>query len=80
MPKTTIYIIDDNPYFGKQKYRVARMTRTQMITNPINSVGAVLRFRRPKGIGLVDGEHVTPTCKAERDRPGRYTIHIERED
>ena len=78
--KTTIYIIDDNPYFGKLKYRVSRMTRIQMITSPINEVGAVLRFRRPKGIGLTEGEIVVPVSKYERDRLGRYHIHIERED
>lgn len=32
-----------------RKWRVARVTKTMLITEPINEVGAVLRFRRPTG-------------------------------
>lgn len=50
-----MYIERISPYFGKCLYRVAKVTKRQLVTEPLNSTGARMRFVRPTCAGLTDG-------------------------
>lgn len=74
-----LYVIEDNPYLGKRTYVIARATKTQLITGPINSVGAVMRFRRPDT--LTDGAKTFEVGLGSKGfNPVEYTLKIGKED
>ena len=73
---TRLHVIEDNPYLGKRTYVIVRMTKTQLITGPINSVGAVIRFRHPDT--LTDGAKIFVV--GDRGfNPVEYTLKIGKE-
>lgn len=74
---TKLRVIEDNPYLGKRTYVIAKVTKTQLITEPINSVGAVMRFRRPDT--LTDGAKIFEVGLGSKGfNPVEYTLRIER--
>lgn len=57
--KTEMFVESVSPYFGKRVYRIARLTKRQLVTEPVNETGARIRFYRPATAGLVDGMPLT---------------------
>lgn len=72
---TKLRVIEDNPYLGKRTHVIVKITKTQLITGPINDVGAVLRFHRPDT--LTDGAKMSVVGRRGFD-PIVYTLRIER--
>ena len=57
--KTELFVVSISPYFGKRIYRVAKLTKRQLVTEPLNETGARMRFYRPSVDDMKDGMPLT---------------------
>ena len=57
------------------RYEIVKVTKTQLITEPINDSGYVLRFKRPDG-KITTGIKLRP-IPHERFSPNNYYLEIE---
>lgn len=73
--KTEMFVESISPYFGSRVYRIARITKCQLITEPLNTTGAVMRFARPACAGLTDGMPLEPFPR-RRHNPNCYFLKL----
>ena len=65
--KTEMFVVSISPYFGKHTYRIVKLTKRQLVTEPLNETGAQMRFYRPCTEDLKDGMPLTQFPKAGYD-------------
>lgn len=77
--KTKMFVVAISPYFGRREYRIAKLTKRQLVTEPLNETGAQMRFYRPAVEGLKDGMPLTLFPKRRYDA-NEYFLKLEHGD